>query len=129
MTDEQKDVLATIQSMTEAFHTANLDGVMDSYEAGAAVVFEPGTPTTDASLLAEMFQGAFALNPKFDYSGHEVFVAGDIAVHFAPWTMKGETPDGQSIEQNGLSVAVLRKQPDGRWLMVIDNPHGGALLQ
>ena len=42
--------------------------------------------------------------------------------------MKGKTPDGQGIEQSGLSVAILRKQADGEWLMVIDNPHGQHLL-
>jgi hypothetical protein len=29
----------------------------------------------------------------------------------------------------GLSVAVLRRQPDGSWVMVIDNPYGDAVLQ
>jgi ketosteroid isomerase-like protein len=27
-----------------------------------------------------------------------------------------------------LSIAVLRRQADGRWLMVIDDPYGDALL-
>jgi len=38
--------------------------------------------------------------------------------------MVGTLPDGSKIEQNGLSVATLRKQPDGSWLMIQDNPHG-----
>ena len=129
MTKDRENVLAAVQTMTEALHDGNIDGVMSSYEPGAAVMFEPGKSITDPAVLTRMFQGAFTLNPRFTYSGHEVFVAGDIAVHFAPWTMKGTTPDGQPAEQNGLSVAVLRKQADGNWLMVIDNPHGGALLQ
>ncbi len=56
-------------------------------------------------------------------------VQGDIAVHFAPWTMTGTAPDGTEIKQTGLSVAVLRKQADGNWLMVIDNPHGQHLME
>jgi len=91
-------------------------------------ILEPGKPVSDPAVLREMFSGAFMLNPKFTYSGHEVFVAGDIAVHYAPWTMKGRTPDGKDIEQSGLSVAVLRRQSDGEWLMVIDNPHGQNLM-
>jgi ketosteroid isomerase-like protein len=42
--------------------------------------------------------------------------------------MTGKSPDGQEIKQSGLSVAVLRRQADGGWKMVIDNPHGGRLL-
>lgn len=32
------------------------------------------------------------------------------------------------METGGLSVAVLRKQPDGKWLLVFDNPFGGQHL-
>ena len=70
------------------------------------------------------FKQWFAMSPRFEYAGHDVLVVGDLAVHIAPWTMKGKAPDGAPIEQSGLSVAVLRRQPEGRWLMVIDNPHG-----
>jgi ketosteroid isomerase-like protein len=42
--------------------------------------------------------------------------------------MTGTAPDGTPIRQSGLSVAVLRKQADGKWLMVFDNPFGQHLL-
>ena len=42
--------------------------------------------------------------------------------------MRATAPDGTKIQERGLSVAVLRRQPDGQWLMVIDNPHGQHLL-
>ena len=60
--------------------------------------------------------------------GHEVISAGDIALHLTPWKMTGVAPDGSPINGAGLSVAVLRRQPDGKWLMVIDNPFGDAIL-
>ncbi|MES0883117.1 helix-turn-helix domain-containing protein [Roseibium sp. SCP14] len=37
-------------------------------------------------------------------------------------------PEGNSIKGEGLSIAVLRRQADGSWKMVIDNPHGSRLL-
>jgi hypothetical protein len=43
--------------------------------------------------------------------------------------MTGTAPDGSAIEQGGLSVALLRRQPDGRWLMVVDDPFGDELLR
>ncbi|MDW3646067.1 MAG: DUF4440 domain-containing protein [Bacteroidia bacterium] len=125
---EQAAVLKAVKQMTHAFHQKDLKAVMNSYEDQALVVFEPESPITDKALLEQMFQGAFSLNPKFTYSGHEVFVNGDIAVHIAPWTMKGKAPDGSKVEQSGLSIAVLRKQKDGKWLMVFDDPHGQFLM-
>lgn len=129
LTVEQAEVLKVINNMTSAFHQKDIEGVMASYEPHAVVVFEPEAPVSDQQMLREMFMGAFTINPKFVYSGHEVFVTGDIATHFSPWTMTGTAPDGMEIKQTGLSVAVLRKQPNGRWLMVFDNPHGQFLMQ
>lgn len=52
---------------------------------------------------------------------------GNVALHLAPWTMTGTLPDGTPVSQTGLSVAVMRRQPDGAWRMVIDHPYGDHL--
>lgn len=128
LTEEQLKVLNVVEKMTSAFHNKDIEGVMSSYESDAVVVFEPKAPVSGHQNLRQMFEGIFAISPKFVYSGHEVFVSGDIATHFAPWTMTGKAPDGTEIKQAGLSVAVLRKQKDGKWLMIFDNPHGQFLM-
>ena len=128
ITVQENNVLSLIQKMTANFEQGNLDVVMSTYEKDAAIMFEPGTAVTDATVAKQIFAEFKALNPKFTYSGHEVIVSGDIAVHIAPWSMLGKTPDGQEVTQSGLSVAVLRQQDDGSWKMVIDNPHGSHLL-
>ena len=129
MTQEQQDVLSAITTMTTAFEGNDISTVMDSYEPQAVVVFEPEAPVGDPAQLKEMFASIAALDPAFGYTnGHEVIVTGDVAIHIAPWKMSARTPDGLDINQAGLSVAVLRKQADGRWKIVIDNPHGGRLL-
>ena len=128
MTEDQTKVLDAITTMTEAFQTGDIDRVMASYESQATVLFEPQSPVSDPAALNAMFTGMAAINPIFTYGSHEVIVQGDIALHLSPWTMQATTPDGQQMTQSGLSVAVLRKQPNGDWLMVIDNPHGQISL-
>ncbi len=122
-------IVEHIETMTAAFKQKDIQGVMASYESGAGVMFEPGKQVSDPELIQEIFGQWFQLNPDFTYpKGHEVFVASDIALHIAAWEMTGTGPDGSAVKQEGLSVAVLRQQEDGRWLLVLDNPHGQALL-
>lgn len=128
MTVEQQNVLNAIQKMTKAFENKDIDKVMSCYEPNSVVVFEPESPVSDSNTLREMFTGMSIANPVFTYSGHEVFISGNIATHIAPWEMTAKAPDGSEIKQSGLSVAVLRKQKNGEWLMVIDNPHGQFLM-
>jgi ketosteroid isomerase-like protein len=51
---------------------------------------------------------------------------GDIALVSAAWELAMTGPDGKPAKMNGQSVEVLRRQPDGRWLFVIDFPFGVA---
>ena len=130
MQEEINKVINTIKNMTSAFHQSDINGVMSSYEERAAVMFEVGKSISDKHTLQQMFSNAFQLKPHFTYpKGHEVYIANDLALHIAPWLMQGKAPDGSDIEQQGLSVAVLRKQHNGEWRIVLDNPHGQQLLQ
>jgi uncharacterized protein (TIGR02246 family) len=126
--DQKANILSTIDAMTAAFHQGDLDGILRTYEPGAVVVGQPGTPVSGTPALRAMFAGFIAAKARFTFLGHEVIRAEDVALHLTPWRMAGVAPDGKAVEASGLSVAVLRRQRDGRWLMVIDDPYGDALL-
>lgn len=128
-TDQDRQaVLAAVAQMTQALEQGAVADVMASYERPASIVFEPGDAQDSAETQAQTFAGLAAMKPQFSYAGHEVFVADNLALHIAPWTMKASGPEGP-LEQRGLSVAVLRKDTEGRWLLVIDDPHGDHLLR
>lgn len=127
--EEQKMVLSTIEKMVTGFENKDIAKLLSCYEPEATIVFEPGKPISGTDLLTHAFLQAFTINPVYEFKEHEVFITGDIATHFTPWKMSGKLPDGTSIEQSGLSVAVLKKQKDGTWLIVFDNPHGQFLME
>lgn len=126
--DQQKKVYRTIEKMVNAFENKDIDGVLSTYEKNAIVMFEPGKPITGHNALRQAFTEFVAFNPNYTFSSHEIYISGDIATHITPWKMVGTLPNGNKIEQSGLSVAILRKQVDGSWLMIQDNPHGQFCL-
>lgn len=126
--DAANAVSAAVLAMTRAFEAGQIDRVLSSYEADAVVVFEPGAPAQGNAALRAGFQAMSALAPKFSYRGHEVYVAGDIALHISPWTMQALMGERSAFEEHGLSVAVFRRQNNGSWKMLIDHPDGARLL-
>ena len=128
MSKDQKDVIDVIDGMTSALQDKDIEGIMSAYETNAIIVFEPEKPVSNPAAQRQIFNQMIAMDPRYESTGQEVFVNGDIAFHFTPWAMTGMAPDGTEIKQSGLSVAVLRKQPDGNWLMIFDNPHGQHLM-
>lgn len=122
---DQNEVLATINLMTSAFAKGDINKVMSTYVPGATVVSEPGKPVTGDLALRAMFASYFDGGVAFTYGAHEVIVSGDTALHLMKWT--APQPEGEPA--SALSVAVLRRQPDGGWKMVIDHPFGDAVMK
>ena len=50
----------------------------------------------------------------------KIQVSGDVALVSNVATVVGATPDGSSVTTH--TTEVLRRQPDGRWTYVIDDP-------
>ena len=122
-TMDQTAILETISAMTTAFAAGNIDGVMATYGPSAIVVAQPGQPVAGDAALRTMFAEFIASGVTFTYGANDVVVAGDTGLHLMSWTAPG--PDGP---MTALSVAVLLKQPDGSWKMVIDHPFGDAMM-
>ncbi|MEP6665582.1 MAG: hypothetical protein ABJA81_03945 [Nocardioidaceae bacterium] len=71
-----------------------------------------------------------ALRPSIEFIGDpDVVIVDDIAVVSNSWTMTAELPDGSTHREGGVSADVLRRQLDGSWLVLIDQPRGATLIE
>ncbi|MCX7565834.1 SgcJ/EcaC family oxidoreductase [Sulfitobacter sp. F26169L] len=120
---------ATINANNAAVAAGDMDAILATFEENAVLVGQPGSIAKGTQALREAFHGFVAINPQINVTAHDIIQADDIALHSSTWKMTGQTPDGSPVEQSGFSVVVLRKQADGRWLMVIDNPFGDHLVK
>jgi ketosteroid isomerase-like protein len=49
---------------------------------------------------------------------------GDIAVLYNDWRMTAAGADGRRERSSGKAIEIVRRQADGSWKFVIDDPHG-----
>lgn len=111
----------------EAISSGDLDGALSLYEPDATFVmpsqFGEGTVTGHDG-LREAFSGFLQLSPVLTVKVDTTVLAGDTALAIGNWTLTGRDPDGNDIDTGGRYADVLRRQSDGSWLYVIDNPNG-----
>ena len=125
---EHDQINATINTNNSAVFAGDMEGILATFEPNGVLMGQPGTPAMGTPALREAFEQFIAINPKITVTSHEIIQSDDIALHSSTWEMSGKTPDGHPIEQTGFSVVVLRRQSDGRWLILIDNPFGDHLV-
>lgn len=107
----------------ERFAAGDLDGLMDLYEDAAVFTNAQGVHAGPAA-IREVLAGYLSTGASISMNESVAFEVGDLAlVHWA-WTM--DFPDGR--EAAGATAEVLRRQSDGSWKFLIDNPDGPALI-
>jgi ketosteroid isomerase-like protein len=65
-----------------------------------------------------------AMKGKLDLTVTRVLEAGGLALVAGHWSFTGTAPDGKPLTLTGHNADVLRRQADGTWRFVIDNPWG-----
>jgi ketosteroid isomerase-like protein len=111
----------------EAITAKDIDGALTLYEPDATFDMPKGFgegSVTGLDGLRETFTGFMAMSPNLRINAEKTLLSGDTALVTGNWTLKGTGPDGNDIEANGRFADVVRRQPDGNWLFVIDNPNG-----
>jgi ketosteroid isomerase-like protein len=61
---------------------------------------------------------------KLDLRVTRVLEASDLALVATVWSFAGTDPAGEPVKLAAKSADVLRRQADGTWRLVIDNPWG-----
>jgi uncharacterized protein (TIGR02246 family) len=114
-----------LQQIAETFSAHDVEGAVALYEPNATLVAQPGQVVTGTEAIREVLSGLLGMRPTFDLKVNKAFQADDTALIFSDWTLSATDPDGNTVGMAGQGSDVARRQADGSWLMVIDNPWGG----
>ena len=107
----------------KAMNTRDIDAMLALYESDTVFVPEPGqAPVQGEQALRAHLRTFTDAQPELSTEVRHVVQAGDIALSWIPWSMKRTRADGTQETISGRAVNVVRRQPDGTWRTLIDNP-------
>ncbi len=111
------------QDFLQAFNAGDITALMAVYEPGAAFVAEPGQVVTETTGIRDALNGFLSMKGTLSLKKQTVVAAGDIALLHGEWDLQGTGPDGNPVEMTMRTSEVVRRQANGSWLYVIDNPY------
>jgi uncharacterized protein (TIGR02246 family) len=108
----------------ERMNAGDLDGLVALYERSASLVRGDRTAAVGHEAIAEDLGGIVALRPQITMNVKQVFSGGDdVAVLYNDWHLVATDPEGKRIELDGHAIEIVRRQADGTWRFVIDDPY------
>ena len=106
-----------------AFNLGDVEALLALYEADAVLVVD-GKVVTGRESIRKALESFVARRGRMTLETRAVVESQQgLAVLYGGWVI--EPPEGMEagIATRGLSTEVVREQPDGTWLFVIDNPY------
>jgi ketosteroid isomerase-like protein len=120
----QKTPEDVLQSIVDGINTGNLDALMALYEPQAAFAAQPGSLAHGLSGVRGSLAAFTGMKGTLALKVTRVLEASDLALVVGVWSFAGTGPGGEPVKLAGHNADVLRRQSDGSWRFVIDNPWG-----
>ena len=115
-----------LEAIVEGINGGDLDSLMPLYESKAAFATQPGSLAHGTPGIREALAGFISMNGTLDLEVTRVLEVDDLALVTGVWSFDGTGPDGEPVRLEASNADVLRRQADGTWRFVIDNPWGTA---
>jgi ketosteroid isomerase-like protein len=108
----------------DAFNSGQVQPLLDLYEPGASLVPQPDEVVSGHAAIGAALSQYQAIG-KMTAETRYCLQSTDVALASASWSIEGGGPDSPVVVL-GTSADPLRRQADGRWLLVIDHPFGAT---
>ncbi|WP_162889892.1 YybH family protein [Streptomyces olivoreticuli] len=108
----------------ELCNAGALNELVALYEPDAVIVDESGQIHRGTLEIRAFFSEMLEMQPTVQTLAAQVIVNADLAQSSTHWQCDTTAPDGTPIRMEAQASELFRRQPDGTWRVLIDNPWG-----
>jgi uncharacterized protein (TIGR02246 family) len=113
----------THELLAAAFNGGDLEAFLDVYDEHALLVVPPtGRRISGRAEIRAAMQETFRLHPTVTIEVVDKLEADGLALTLAQWALEGTGASGQRVRLKGRGTIVSRRQPDGSWRILLDQP-------
>ncbi len=111
-------------AFAEAVNSGDVGRAMTLYDPEALLAPRPGERASGLDEIGAALDELLALGGTMVSRNVWCMQVGELALLQGEWHLSGTSPDGSPLELSSRTAEVVRRQPDGSWLYVIDHAFG-----
>lgn len=104
----------------------DVDALLSLYEPDACLTGPDGAVAVGRDAIRAALAGFAGGAVTMHMNVVKVVRAADLAVLTNDWRATGRDAGGSALELAGRAIEVVRRQPDGTWRFVVDDPYAGS---
>jgi uncharacterized protein (TIGR02246 family) len=119
---------AVLDLFVRFVHEGRLEAALSLYEPDAVMVEKPGRMARGTGEIRRALQSLIDSRVALAIEVMQAITASDITFVVSAWSVAATATDGTANPvARGEGTDVMRRQSDGSWRFLVDNPYGTAL--
>jgi uncharacterized protein (TIGR02246 family) len=105
-----------------SLNAGNAEAASLLFEDDAILVSDPENIVRGRTAIRDGLVNFLSVKPQLTLNAARVVRNGDVALLYSDWTIAGTKGDGSGFSMDVRPTHLARRQPDGTWRIVIDDP-------
>lgn len=115
-------------AFAKAFNSGKLENLLALYESEAVLLDHDGNPLQGKDLVREALKKLLQIGGTMISKNIYCIPFENIALLRCHFVIETTDPEGTPAQIEGHSSEIVRRQPDGTWLYIVDHPFGSQPL-
>ncbi|KQL46855.1 hypothetical protein AN963_18350 [Brevibacillus choshinensis] len=115
-------------AFARAYNSGDIDNLLALYEPNGILMSPQGSPDEGIQNIRKTLNDLLNLRGTMNSNNVYCIPFENIALLRANFTLNGFDASGNDMQVKGHTSEIVRRQPDGRWLYIVDHPFGANPL-
>lgn len=107
----------------------DLQGALSCFDQEAIYIERDGEEISGLQNIKKSMAYLCTWKPEIIGSKHKVTIVGNLAIWIDKYSLKAIIPDGSLIEMSGATSCIMKKNDQGIWLWLVDNPFAAEVFE
>ncbi|WP_207421348.1 YybH family protein [Desertivirga brevis] len=114
--------LGAVKYFRNCIFNGDLPGALGCFHPEATYIERDGQEIRGLENIEKALTAICLWKPKIEGVKHRITIVEDLALWIDNYTVKARTANGDPMEMEGTTACMLKRNAEGLWLWLVDNP-------